>query len=106
MKNKKLVKKLKKIKNEEHRELFMEYIIFCNNAPQELFENYFRIKETDDLEFFSILEFLFKNDCYYMIYRLLEDNRDKMLQLYEEVIEELELKKSFKQRIQRFMITK
>ena len=58
--------------------LYIEYILFCNFAPEKEFNNYFNIKEINDSEFFNLVDFLYNQNCYNLLYRILRDNRERI----------------------------
>lgn len=110
MKKKKIIKKINKIKDKEQQKLLKEYIVFCNHASTEIFENYLKMAEDlEDFDFYCIIEFCFKNDLYNMLYRLLKMNHNRIVHsesLSTGEIDELELRPDFKERFNRFIFSK
>lgn len=100
------MKMYNKIKDEEQKTLFKEYVIFCNYATNEMFDNYFKIDEIEQFDFYCMIEFCFKYDLFNMLYRFLKSNPQRLIMPYEERIEELQLRADFKERFNRFMFSK
>ncbi|MCH5249033.1 MAG: hypothetical protein J1E98_03850 [Lachnospiraceae bacterium] len=64
--------------NTFERCLYIEYILFCNFASENEFNNYFNIEEIKDAEFFKLVDFLHNHNCYNLLYRVLRDNRERI----------------------------
>lgn len=109
MKKKKLIKNYKKIEDIEQQKLFHEYAIFCNYAETEVFENFLKIDEIGDFDFYCLIESFFKLDCYNMLYRVLKQNHERIInsqELAPEDLEDIKLRSDFKDRFNKFMFSK
>ncbi len=83
------------------KQLFQEYITFCNYAPQEDFDNYFRVKEISESDFLSLVDFFYTNYCYNMLFRLFRDNRERLIMLDIESVKEIKIRDDLEQRMER-----
>lgn len=105
MTNKELAEKWESFGNcDFDKTLYQEYVTFCNYASKEEFDNYFRIKEVDNYDFFSLLDFFYNNDCFNMMFRLLRDNRERLVIPDVEAVADIELKDHIDERMKRFIM--
>lgn len=105
MTNKELVKRWEGFGNcDFDKTLYQEYISFCNNADQYDFESYFKQKEIDNFDFLALLNCMYRNECYNMMYRLLRDNRDKIINPNISKIADMKLQKHLDERMKRLIM--
>ena len=50
---------------------FVEWVIICNYMDNEDFHNLFRLEELNEGEFFSIIDFLCKQECYMTLFMII-----------------------------------
>lgn len=50
---------------------FVEWVIICNYMDNEDFNNLFRLEELNEGEFFSIIDFLCKQECYMTLFMII-----------------------------------
>ena len=60
---------------EYDKALYVEYMIFCNLSSDEIFNNYLKAGEITEKAFFDVLDFLYSNQCYILLYKLMRDNK-------------------------------
>ncbi|MDE7267310.1 MAG: hypothetical protein K2N89_07595 [Lachnospiraceae bacterium] len=61
------------------KSLFIEYIYLCNFTSDEDFYYYLHPDEATKAQFLSVLEFLYHQGCYMLLYRFLRDNKDRLV---------------------------
>lgn len=84
--------------------LYQEYITFCNYAPKEDFDNFFRVKELEECDFLSLVDFFYTNYCYNMLYRLFRDNRERLTMPDIRAVEEIKISDDLDERMQRLVM--
>lgn len=84
--------------------LFQEYVTFCNFAPLEDFENYLKVKELKEYDFFSLVDFFYHYDCYNLLYRLLRDNRERIILPNLDIVKSINLRKDIDERMKRLVM--
>lgn len=104
MTKKELDERLKSFGDDFDKTLFQEYISFCNNSSNYEFDCYFKQKEIDDLDFFTLLDCLYVNECYNMMYRLLRDNRERLVISNIRTIKKMKIRKDLDERMQRLIM--
>lgn len=62
-----------------NKSLFIEYIYLCNFTSDEDFYYYLHPNEATKAQFLSVLEFLYHQGCYMLLYRFLRDNKDRLV---------------------------
>lgn len=105
MTKKELDKRLRSFGNcDFDKTLFQEYISFCNNSTQYEFDLYFKQKEIDDMDFFTLLDVMYENDCYNMLYRLLRDNRERLVIKNLNSLKNMKINKNLDERMERLIM--
>lgn len=61
------------------KSLFIEYVSLCNFMSDDDFHFYLNPDKATDAEFFSVLDFLYQQDCYILLYRFLRDNQKRII---------------------------
>ena len=90
--------------NTFERCLYIEYILFCNFASENEFNNYFNIEEIKDAEFFKLVDFLYDHNCYNLLYRLLRDNRERTTKNPDKsVLENIDFHSCIDKRMKKFV---
>lgn len=84
---------------ESDKQLYMEYLTILNYMPEEDFSNLFHIESITDAEFYSILDFCYQQDCYFMLYKLLKDNRERLVKPSIEEIKGMEFREDLEERM-------
>ena len=89
--------------NTFERCLYIEYILFCNFASENEFNNYFRIEEIKDTEFFKLVDFLYNHNCYNLLYRLLRNNRERIISNPDiNILKDVNFRSDIDKRMERF----
>lgn len=83
--------------------LYIEYLSLCNYASDEDFYNYLHPDEATEAQFLSVLDFLYDQDCYALLYRFLRDNRERLIYPDFRLIEGIKLRKDIKKRLDMYM---
>lgn len=87
---------------ESDKQLFMEYLTIMNYMPEEDFSNFFHLESITDAEFYSILDFCYHQDCYLVLYKLLRDNRERLVRPDMEEIKGMALRGDLDERMRSF----
>lgn len=87
---------------ESDKQLFMEYLSILNYMPEEDFSNLFHMESITDAEFYSILDFCYHQDCYLVLYKLLKDNRERLVKPSIEEIKGMALREDLEERMKSF----
>ncbi len=85
------------------KSLYIEYICFCNNAGDEDFYYYLHPNEATEAQFLSVLDFLYAQDCYALLYRFLRDNRDRLVYPDFDLLEGIELREDLEKRFDMYL---
>lgn len=89
--------------NAFERCLYIEYILFCNFASEIEFNNYFRIEEIEDSEFFKLVDCLYNHNCYNLLYRLLRNNRERIVTNPNiNILKDIDFRSDIDKRMERF----
>jgi len=61
------------------KSLFIEYIYLCNFISDEDFYCFLHPDKSTKEQFLSVLDFLYRQGCYMLLYRFLRDNKDRLV---------------------------
>ena len=61
------------------KSLFIEYVYLCNFISKEDLYFYLNPEEATKAQFMSVLDFLYHQDCYMLLYRYLRDNKERLV---------------------------
>lgn len=84
------------------KSLFIEYIYLCNFISDEDFYYYLHPNEATKTQFLSILDFLYCQRCYILLYRFLRDNKDKLIFPEFKRLEGISLRENIEDRFKRY----
>lgn len=104
MTKKELDKRLRSFGDDFDKTLFQEYVSFCNNSSEYEFDLYFNQKEIDNMDFFTLLDVMYENDCYNMLYRLLRDNRERLVIQDLNSLKKMKINKNLDERMERLIM--
>lgn len=80
--NKKDLKNIyKSLEQKEQKILFIEQLILCEYADDYDFNNLFRIEELSESELYALLDFMYHEDCFLTMQRVLNKYKDKLVTL-------------------------
>lgn len=84
------------------KSLFIEYIYLCNFISDEDFHYYLHPNEATKAQFLSVLDFLYRQGCYMLLYRFLRDNKDKLIFPDFKRLEGITLRENIEERFKRY----
>lgn len=85
------------------KSLYIEYLSLCNYASDEDFYFYLHPNEASEAQFTSVLDFLYDQDCYALLYRFLRDNRKRVIYPEFSLIEGMEIREDIQKRFDKYM---
>ena len=80
------------------KSLYIEYLSLCNHASDEDFYYFLHPKESTQAQFLSVLDLLYDQDCYALLFRYLRDNRDRLIFPEFSLIEGMEIREDIEKR--------
>lgn len=83
--------------------LYIEYLSLCNQASDEDFYYYLHPGEATEAQFTSVLDFLYDQDCYALLYRFLRNNRERIIYPDFSLIEGMEIREDINKRFDKYM---
>lgn len=84
------------------KSLFIEYIYLCNFISDEDFYNYLHPGEATKTQFLSVLDFLYRQGCYMLLYRFLRDNKNRLIFPEFKRLEGITLQENIEERFKRY----
>lgn len=57
--------------NDDMKSDFIEWLTICNYMDEKDFNNLFNLKKLNEKDFFSIVDFLWKQECYSILFMLM-----------------------------------
>lgn len=88
--------------SEHDKSLYIEYIKVCNFISDENFYFYLNPDEATDKQFMEILDFLYTQKCFMLMYRFLRDNKSRLIYPDFINIEETEINEKIEERFKRY----
>lgn len=80
---------------------FIEWLVVCQYMNDDDFENLFRIEDLTEQEFFCVVEFLYRQECYILLFMLIARHLKRFKKEDIGFLEEISLRDCFAQRIDR-----
>ncbi len=84
------------------KSLFIEHVYLCNFISDEDFYYYLHPNEATEAQFLSVLDFLYHQDCYMLLYQFLRDNKDRLLFPDFEQLKGIMIRADIEERLKRF----
>ena len=84
------------------KSLFIEYIYLCNFTNDEDFYYYLHPDEATKAQFLSVLDFLYHQGCYMLLYRFLRDNKERLIVPDFKRLEGITLREDIEERFKRY----
>lgn len=81
--------------------LFAELLVCCEYMDSYDFNNLFKMGEISESEFFSIFDFLYHQDCFLMLFKLMAKHIDKIQFQELSFLEDVELNDCFNNKLDR-----
>lgn len=89
------------LQDDEGKDMLLEKLIFCQFSDEHDFENYFRLDELNEGELFCLISFLYKQDCFLMLFDIMEKYRERLISYDVSTIKEMEFSEEFIERFKR-----
>lgn len=84
------------------KSLYIEYVCLCNFISDEDFYYFLHPDEASEAQFFSVLDFLYQQECYMLLYRFLRDNKNRLIYPDFNIIKGIEIREGIEKRFERF----
>ncbi len=84
------------------KSLFIEYIYLCNYISDEDFYYYLNPNEATKAQLLSVLDFLYRQGCYMLLYRFLRDNKKRLIFPDFKRLEGITLRENIEERFKRY----
>lgn len=85
----------------DKKNIFLEKLIFCQYADEHYFEDYFRIEGLEESELFSLISFLYHQDCFLMILEIMNKYKERFVSHYEVTLDRVIISEKFVSRLER-----
>ena len=89
------------LQSDENKALLLEKLVFCKLSDKYDFENYFRIGELRDSELLCLINFLYHQDCFYMMMDIMNRYRERFVSYDESLLKELDFSEELAARMER-----
>lgn len=89
-------------KTDHDKSLYLEYVSLCNFISDEDFYYYLHPEEAAEAQFFSVIDFLYQQECYILLYRFLRDNKDRLVFPDFRIIEGIQIRTDIEERFKKF----
>lgn len=86
---------------EGDKSLYIEYIRLCNFISDEDFYYYLNPNKATEAQFLSVMDFLYQQKCYMLLYRYLRDNKARLIYPDFEAIQEMEIQEKIEERLKK-----
>ena len=80
---------------------FIEWITICQYSDNHIFDNLFRLDELSEQEFFDVVEFLYRQECYIVLFMLIARHIKRFQSKDISFIDDIDLIDSFSERLER-----
>ena len=87
--------------SDEMKNDFIEWITICNYMDEQDFNNLFSLSELNEVEFFRIIDFLWKQECFNILFMLMARHIKRFNHEDWIVLNDLELDTNLLKRIKR-----
>lgn len=87
--------------NEIGKEMILEKFVFCHFSDEQNFENYFKIDELGEKEFFCLISLLYHQDCFLMISDIIKRYENRFLSHQDSFLKEIDFSERFQSRLTR-----
>lgn len=88
-------------KDRDEKNLFLEYLVFCQFADDHDFENYFRIEELEEGELFCLIGFLYHQDCFLMMLEIMNRHKQRFVSHSVLYLDEIVFSEQFTSRLEK-----
>lgn len=86
---------------DEDKSILLEKMVFAQFADDYDFDNYFRIEELDENEFFRLVSFLYDQSCFLMMFDIMDRYRERFISHDESIIGEVNFTYRYVSRLER-----
>lgn len=85
------------------RTFLAEVYEVCNNLSSDVFGNLFKIEDLSEGDFFCIVDFLYYNECFVLLYQLMANYPERFMCLDLFVSGDIEMRDDLEERLERFL---
>lgn len=85
------------------RTFLAEVYEVCNNLNSDVFGNLFKIGDLSERDFFCIVDFLYHNDCFVLLYQMMASYPERFMCLDLLVSRDTEVRDDLEERLERFL---
>ncbi len=86
------------------KSLYLEYVSLCNFISDEDFYYYLHPEKATEGQFLSVLDFLYQQDCYMLLYRFLRDNKSRLIYPDFDTIEGIAIRPDIEKRFEKLCL--